>query len=113
MIFRGSRIIFFCFNDTAATHIYTSSHTLSLHDALPISAAFGPAQAASYAVAAAVTRLASGSRSEEHTSELQSRELISYAVFCLKKIYIFFRFGAPIAASRFFSSLALSSGRRS
>src|SRR5216110_3723232 len=25
-------------------------------------------------------------RSEEHTSELQSRELISYAVFCLKKI---------------------------
>src|SRR5213594_4746271 len=26
-----------------------------------------------------------GSRSEEHTSELQSRTLISYAVFCLKK----------------------------
>src|SRR5216110_3925732 len=26
-----------------------------------------------------------GVRSEEHTSELQSRELISYAVFCLKK----------------------------
>src|ERR1043165_10014320 len=25
------------------------------------------------------------SRSEEHTSELQSRGLISYAVFCLKK----------------------------
>ena len=24
-------------------------------------------------------------RSEEHTSELQSRETISYAVFCLKK----------------------------
>src|SRR5216110_4067344 len=24
-------------------------------------------------------------RSEEHTSELQSRELISYALFCLKK----------------------------
>src|SRR5216110_3437839 len=37
-----------------------------------------------------------GERSEEHTSELQSRELISYAVFCLKKkktktiIYTFF-----------------------
>src|SRR5918992_5434482 len=28
---------------------------------------------------------ASGTRSEEHTSELQSRETISYAVFCLKK----------------------------
>src|ERR1043165_10224837 len=27
----------------------------------------------------------SGHRSEEHTSELQSRGLISYAVFCLKK----------------------------
>ena len=26
-----------------------------------------------------------GGRSEEHTSELQSRETISYAVFCLKK----------------------------
>ena len=26
-------------------------------------------------------------RSEEHTSELQSRGLISYAVFCLKKIF--------------------------
>src|SRR5881227_4104464 len=26
-----------------------------------------------------------GSRSEEHTSELQSRTVISYAVFCLKK----------------------------
>src|SRR5213594_1046023 len=26
-----------------------------------------------------------GARSEEHTSELQSRTLISYAVFCLKK----------------------------
>src|SRR5216110_3855003 len=27
---------FFFFNDTATTEIYTSSHTLSLHDALPI-----------------------------------------------------------------------------
>src|ERR1044071_6367899 len=30
------------------------------------------------------------SRSEEHTSELQSRVDISYAVFCLKKYKIFF-----------------------
>src|ERR1043165_3867966 len=29
-------------------------------------------------------RAMSGLRSEEHTSELQSRGLISYAVFCLK-----------------------------
>src|SRR3546814_1471930 len=31
------------------------------------------------------TRLLSGERSEEHTSELQSLMRISYAVFCLKK----------------------------
>src|SRR5216110_3146264 len=30
-------------------------------------------------------RLGQLPRSEEHTSELQSRELISYAVFCLKQ----------------------------
>ena len=29
----------------------------------------------------------SNSRSEEHTSELQSQSVISYAVFCLKKIF--------------------------
>src|ERR1043165_2193824 len=29
-------------------------------------------------------------RSEEHTSELQSRGLNSYAVFCLKKNFLFF-----------------------
>src|SRR3546814_3405303 len=32
-----SILIFFFFNDTATTEIYTYSHTLSLHDALPIS----------------------------------------------------------------------------
>ena len=31
------------------------------------------------------------SRSEEHTSELQSLMLISYAVFCLKKIFLMIR----------------------
>src|SRR5216110_4069022 len=72
-------IFFFFFNDTATTEIYTSSHTLSLHDALPISCCLllrgsGP-----------VGRGRECRRSEEHTSELQSRELISYAVFCLKK----------------------------
>src|SRR3546814_3997197 len=34
---------------------------------------------------AGVTRAGGGSRSEEHTSELQSLMRISYAVFCLKK----------------------------
>ena len=30
-------------------------------------------------------------RSEEHTSELQSPRIISYAVFCLKKIFLMIR----------------------
>src|SRR6266702_8694295 len=61
-----SRILsfFFFFNDTATTEIYT----LSLHDALPIS----------WRVRAAAQRITSwprrhSRRSEEHTSELQSR----------------------------------------
>src|SRR6059058_993170 len=36
-------------------------------------------------VIGAPTRRATTARSEEHTSELQSRNDISYAVFCLKK----------------------------
>src|SRR5210317_1539434 len=46
--FTGSLLIatysllqFFFFNDTATTEIYTLSHTLSLHDALPISRVSG------------------------------------------------------------------------
>src|SRR3990170_8543813 len=57
--------LFFFFNDTATTEIYT----LSLHDALPISA---PRSAGGRARRAATPRRAPRSRSEEHTSELQS-----------------------------------------
>ena len=32
------------------------------------------------------TSIAENARSEEHTSELQSQSLISYAVFCLKSV---------------------------
>src|SRR2546422_2036834 len=79
---------FFFFNDTATTEIYT----LSLHDALPISRASSrscPKATASCAVPTGTTctgpttstspqARSSGStcgpgRSEEHTSELQSR----------------------------------------
>src|SRR5881628_4233346 len=68
---------FFFFNDTATTEIYTSVNTLSLHDALPILWDQPPPWK---------HRLHGGpSRSEEHTSELQSLTDISYAVFCLKK----------------------------
>src|SRR2546421_11750804 len=63
---------FFFFNDTATTEIYT----LSLHDALPISVA--PRQRASVGRLAAAGDRAGARRprdwrSEEHTSELQSR----------------------------------------
>src|SRR5438067_13562355 len=66
---RSSLIIFF-FNDTATTEIYT----LSLHDALPI---WSDDLVARHAVHEVVERRAkevrSVVRSEEHTSELQSR----------------------------------------
>src|SRR5712664_1732072 len=58
----------FFFNDTATTEIYT----LSLHDALPISAT--PATTSPASRAWGRRRRRNGSpRSEEHTSELQSR----------------------------------------
>src|SRR6059058_5197505 len=79
-------ILFFFFIDAATTEIYTSLHTLSLHDALPISTiriSTPSSRPPKYpATAPYVTPI---TRSEEHTSELQSRNDISYAVFCLKK----------------------------
>src|SRR2546422_7475272 len=61
---------FFFFNDTATTEIYT----LSLHDALPISCRDGGADTGRAAHARASDRRSSPQlRSEEHTSELQSR----------------------------------------
>src|SRR3546814_7945642 len=97
--------------------MYTYCHTLSLHDALPISceriassparrsrsttagsaiaipctattSTGRPAPASPPASPTAPTGLSSTfavTRSEEHTSELQSLMRISYAVFCLKK----------------------------
>src|SRR2546422_10290551 len=62
---------FFFFNDTATTEIYT----LSLHDALPISRRPWPGRGRSRRSRRAGCRRAPGlrGRSEEHTSELQSR----------------------------------------
>src|SRR5216110_4070581 len=77
---------FFFFKDTPTTEIYTSSHTLSLHDALPISVLSTQFSGRFAPVSPSISaRATMPCRSEEHTSELQSRELISYAVFCLKK----------------------------
>src|SRR6186713_2594456 len=82
---RASRLVFF-FNDTATPEIYTPLYTLSLHDALPISALIVTRGAVSWPAAWSNAVCAScRSRSEEHTSELQSHSGISYAVFCLKK----------------------------
>src|SRR6188768_4536055 len=74
--------LFFFFNDTATTEIYTSIDTLSLHDALPISRS---ARRHRNGTRADTPDPFARSRSEEHTSELQSPIDISYAVFCLKK----------------------------
>src|SRR5437588_7080669 len=72
-------VLFFFFNDTATTEIYT----LSLHDALPISSQIRHRSAVGrHLLQTPPTRMQSGSalggggapgdRSEEHTSELQS-----------------------------------------
>src|SRR2546422_5381442 len=68
-------LVFFFFNDTATTEIYT----LSLHDALPISTN-QPLQPHPFVhvvgfadAGAQAGRGARFDRSEEHTSELQSR----------------------------------------
>src|SRR3712207_9506748 len=90
------RSCFFFFNDTATTEIYT----LSLHDALPIFA--GRGVAGSLASAREVLKLISSEsmqrnpsesirlvvekgRSEEHTSELQSRQYLVCRLLLEKK----------------------------
>src|SRR5881227_3003666 len=81
-------VVLFFFNDTATTEIYTTVHTLSLHDALPTSSSrrcSSGSSTRSPGCSIARPPTATCSRSEEHTSELQSRTVISYAVFCLKK----------------------------
>src|ERR1051325_12201538 len=69
--------LFLFFNDTATTEI----DTLSLHDALPICVSVH--RPVPLAHRRGEHLLLEGDRSEEHTSELQSPYVISYAVFCL------------------------------
>src|SRR3712207_7179228 len=89
--------LFFFFNDTATTEIYT----LSLHDALPIWRAAGkPSQASFHSRSPAVpswsrrpsmtllpSRFQRGrERADRKSTRLNSSHAnISYAVFCLKK----------------------------
>src|SRR5258707_6088333 len=95
-------LLFFFFNDTATTEIYT----LSLHDALPIylgrddGAAVGlvliPSVILAVVLLGGIERLGSWSvkktmlsfslvRSEEHTSELQSRQYLVCRLLLEKK----------------------------
>src|SRR3989442_15531190 len=64
-----SPFFFFFFNDTATTEIYT----LSLHDALPISRARAIPTCRSATPICRPSWPSWPDRSEEHTSELQSR----------------------------------------
>src|SRR3712207_8316005 len=94
MVLSGRKRVVFFFNDTATTEIYT----LSLHDALPIlrgalhasaipiesgtamrkttsDAGRSPARS-SFSRFKGLTSAREASRSEEHTSELQSRQYL-------------------------------------
>src|SRR6266496_6867758 len=76
---------FFFFNDTATTEIYT----LSLHDALPISTSSRRRGSSRAPPAYGATRW----RSEEHTSELQSRrDLVCRLLLEKKKNNIYPRY---------------------
>src|SRR3712207_7687661 len=83
---------YFFFNDTATTEIYT----LSLHDALPISSSgahqSGSADLGDCGWDESQDRSRNGqgapARSEEHTSELQSRQYLVCRLLLEKKIVI-------------------------
>src|SRR5258707_10960387 len=80
------RLCFFFFNDTATTEIYT----LSLHDALPICScqAYRKRTSPSSPLNTATPLGSVGcnpSRSEEHTSELQSRQYLVCRLLLEKK----------------------------
>src|SRR3712207_7714591 len=107
----GEEDSFFC-NDTATTEIYT----LSLHDALPICDPGGRradvvggavdgglgAHDATVRSSASVTAPASSARSEEHTSELQSRQYLVCRLLLEKKTINVFSFTSRLLLSRWF-----------
>src|SRR5438876_10545317 len=78
-------IILFFFNDTATTEIYT----LSLHDALPISTST-PATSPVHRMPG-LPFVLSLSRSEEHTSELQSPVHLVCRLLLEKKKNIYYK----------------------
>src|SRR5438270_13743523 len=83
-LYYSSIVFCFFFNDTATTEIYT----LSLHDALPISCRL-PVPRSRSRRCSPQSRKAAGrlppSRSEEHTSELQSQSNLVCRLLLEKK----------------------------
>src|SRR5947208_9758855 len=73
--------ILFFFNDTATTEIYT----LSLHDALPICFRFTKDDAGKVPAGWEAAKTGSGEGDRKSTRLNSSHQIISYAVFCLKK----------------------------
>src|SRR5258708_11028676 len=72
---------FFFFNDTATTEIYT----LSLHDALPIFGRFRIHSASAVVFKNAISAVFAATQDRKSTRLNSSHQIISYAVFCLKK----------------------------
>src|SRR2546422_5727533 len=73
--------LFFFFNDTATTEIYT----LSLHDALPISSRRKGLSSRWSCASGAIGSRSWPERDRKSTRLNSSHGYISYAVFCLKK----------------------------
>src|SRR3712207_7854016 len=87
--------MFFFFNDTATTEIYT----LSLHDALPIflsdlaifsflTSSFSTSSISERISSRLIVSISRIGRSEEHTSELQSRQYLVCRLLLEKKTKI-------------------------
>src|SRR5574342_1356916 len=94
MLIVSTILVFFFFNDTATTEIYT----LSLHDALPISCLRRSFHCRHRWISG---RKGSIPRSEEHTSELQSPpDLVCRLLLEKKEYYRTGRMGNPQADAR-------------
>src|SRR5258708_21594160 len=79
VVSRRPSSIFFFFNDTATTEIYT----LSLHDALPILIYRDGGDSSSTQRSRSAARCPDEDRKSTRLNS--SHQIISYAVFCLKK----------------------------
>src|SRR6266536_3539085 len=97
--------LFFFFNDTATTEIYT----LSLHDALPIFAR-SPLPREALTIAMIPARIGSGRAGQDRKSTRlnSSHEWISYAVFCSQKTKSFSSRALHQEQSRDFDVLELT-----